>query len=337
MGSLGDAWDNYISLPEEKFQEEQKHHEEIQEKRRKKNAGKRRKHNEVIFKDLVAKLHPAFIIGAIFTGLAVASVGPVYPLMPFMALIGLLATVAGLTLVQTIQKDKEGQKLGAGIAAICIFLIALSEMEITSAKYITFTQQDLSVPVTTLTEEEKFSRANQDMALMADAVSCALLVLPDDEIIGIGRETVNYRVNNDSVSFKIASILNKDEIKKEFTPVEEEFVFVLTSEKYPLDPFSDDPRATYGVYVSNGYILVYSPGPDGGWDLPPRRPLIGHEDNPVEHLDQFQWDGINGDLIYTLPVPEFSETTNSTAGFTVEEKDCNDVQKRWQEAWFNSQ
>lgn len=324
MGSVGDAWDQYIVIPEEQLQAEQQRQNEVLRQKANRKP-KRRNAQDVVFLEWMPELHNGVVVSWVFVGLALASVGPLNPIMPFMAMIAFLAGVTTLFLLKTVHTKENGFELGLAATITGFVLIFVSSLAPMNKSYRTFAQTTLSAQAQTLTQDQKIQRAQADMQLLADAAHCAYLLL-GDEITGVGRESVNGVVEPDSISFRISSIATKPE--REFRPLELENVYIW-NKRFPKDPFSDDSRATFGVAIVSGAILVYSPGPDGKWQINPRRPVDRTVDDYTAFFAPQTYTPLTGegDLILIRPLTQGGFMENSTQ--------CLQSKANWEAAWFN--
>ena len=326
MGSAGDAWDEIVVLPEEQMGRDAARQKELDLERSRRKP-KRKRADEIIFLEHIPNLHKGVIASCVMVGLALASVGPIYPLMPFMALAGFVAGICSVVLLKTIHTRATGMELGVASSVLALGLIITDGVAPRFESYRILTQSNLSAPNRGLGEEGKLERAAQDMKLFADALYCAHLLLGPD-VVAVGRDSVNKRIDPESVSFRISTLALKPD--REFTPLELESLYVWEA-NLPPDPFSDDSRATYGVAIIPGAILIYSPGPDGVWQINPRRPLE-RELNVSELEDYFapfRYSPLTGagDLILIRP--------HEAGGFVENYSTCSSTQAAWRTAWFN--
>lgn len=324
MGSLGDAWDQYIVIPEEQLQIDQARQNEYL-KAKAKRKPKRRNAADVVFLDWVPDLHKGVIVAWVFIGLTLASVGALFPLMPFMAMIAFLVGGTSVFLLKTIHTKETGEGLGIAATITGLALIFISTFAPANKTFRQFTQSSLSAPATALSESDKISRAQEDMQLLADAVYCAYLIVGED-VAAVGRESVNGGIEPDSVSFRISTVAQKP--NREFSPLELESLYVWDN-KLPRDPFSDDSRATYGVSVVPGAIIVYSPGPDKTWQINPRRPVDREIDDYESFFAPNKYTALTGkgDLILIR--------LHNQGGLVENFNTCESGSISWQNAWFN--
>ncbi|MGF1572651.1 MAG: hypothetical protein ACFCU1_06220 [Sumerlaeia bacterium] len=324
MGSVGDAWDQYIVLPEEQLQADQARQAEYL-KQRAKRKPKRRNAADVVFLDWVPSLHLGVIIAWVFVGLTLASVGRLFPLMPFMAMLAFLTGGMAVFLLNTIHTKETGVGLGIAACSTGLVFILISGFGPANKTFRTFTQTTLAAPTTALSEYDKIQRAQEDMKTLADAVYCAYLLLGED-VAAIGRESVNGSIDPESLSFRISTVALMP--NKEFSALELESLYVWNG-RMPPDPFADDSRATYGLAVLPGAIIVYSPGPDGVWDINPRRPLDQETTDYEAFFEANTYTPLTGkgDLILIRP--------HNLGGLLENYNTCADGRRNWQEAWFS--
>ncbi|MDK2972577.1 MAG: hypothetical protein PWP23_2332 [Candidatus Sumerlaeota bacterium] len=301
MGSLGDAWDEKIVLPEAP---KAPRPPERKRKRRYQPGS-----FDVQFVEWQPPLHAAVIAAWAFLAMALLTTGPAYPLMPYVALLGLLFAMLGAFLLRTTHRDCSGEKSAWAAIAVGIVLIGVDTTEPTFGLYESHFTQTMAVPVSAMTLDDRIEQAKADMDLMARVTQCAFAVL-DRGVTAEGRDSVNGRLPGDSVSFRISSLRDYDIRSK--SELEQEYLY-YTRDNLPRDLFSDAPEATYGVFVTDEYIIVYSPGPDREWQINPLAPVTDYVSDPTTELAKYRYvEGTGpqgpGDLIHVRPLRSPEET-----------------------------
>ncbi|MBX3728247.1 MAG: hypothetical protein KF858_03605 [Candidatus Sumerlaeia bacterium] len=315
MGSLGDAWDAVVVLPEAP-----KAGTAAPTPRKKRY---RPGTMDVVFKDWAPSLHLAVIVAWVLLALALLSTGPAYPMMPYFAMGGFLAAAVATFLLRTHHRENSGEKAAWVAIALSLVLLALDAAAPARGIWAAHFTRVPTRPMAPMTFEAGIDRTLADMELVGKIAQCADVIL-GRSVVAEGREGVNSRLGGDSSYFRISTMARYD--PESISPIEESYVF-YTPQNLPKDPFADHPDAVYGVYMTNHWIIVTSAGPDRTWQLNPRYPVEDEEiEDPWEVLKDFAYQPAsgptgNGDLIVVLPrrVDSMEEVTL----FTVEP--CEEV------------
>ncbi len=279
---MGDAWDLLVTLPETPVP--------VQPRPvRKRRKSRRSRPDEVILKEFHPTLHPVVIVIWVVIALGVFSTGPAYPLMPLWGLVAVFAGVGGFWFLRRADVAVTGQRhcLSGSIAGLLLILIDAFSPD--AAPYNSWFVQSHGSTARALTFEEKMEYVEAYMPLMAKAAMCGHLHL-QDEITAVGRDGMNREVRNGSSYFRISTLRRIDRESASITPD----MLVYAPGNTPPDPFADDSRATFGVYVTEFFVLVYSIGPDGEWQINPRKPVDGNSRNPKGELRDHIYDRVQG-------------------------------------------
>lgn len=322
-GSMGDGWDAEIVLPPEPTGVDHA----PAAPRREKRPARRRAPQDVVFREMVLRLHPGAVATWALVALGAFSTGSAYPLMP---LFGLAAVVAGSVVAWRLREaepDVVGHRLATSGAAAGLLLILLDAWHPRATVYDAWFVDRLGGANRAMTFEQKLAYADKFMPLVAKAALCGHQYL-GPAIVGVGRDGVNADVRNGSEYFRISTLARLGD--KTFGGIGKESV-VYDADRVPPDPFADDPAATFGVYLTDKYILVYSAGPDGVWQINPREPVEKGSADPKRDLEDDLYDPVygslgSGDIVKVFPVDD--------VGF---EFFCDDVRIQFEdEVWRGS-
>lgn len=300
MGSLGDAWDKTVELPEFKPSPPPP----------KPKVRRRPGMTEVVFVEYVPPLHWAVVGAWVFLALAAVSTGPAYGLM---SLMGLGAVICGVTaglLMRSIQRTYSGELLAWIAAGLGFGIILLDAWRPSAMAYETYFRKSARVPVTQLDYEARLEYAERAMALMARTAFCAYEAM-GNEAIAVGRDSVNRDVTADPEYFGISTLaaVRRDDLEG----LEAEYAYYRPGD-LPRDPYARDPSATFGVYITPTHVIVFSMGPDGKWQINPRLPVDPFSADPAAKLAPVTFDrdrgpAGEGDLILVVPIAELEELT----------------------------
>lgn len=295
MGSLGDAWDAVVVLPEAP-----KAGAAAPTPRKKRyRAGTM----DVVFKDWAPSLHLAVIAAWVLLAMALLSTGPAYPLMPYLAMGGFLAAAVATFLLRTHHRENSGEKAAWVAIALSLVLLALDAAAPARGIWAAHFTRVPTRPMAPMTFEAGIDRTLADMELVGKIAQCADVIL-GRSVVAEGREGVNSRLGGDSSYFRISTLARYD--PEALSPLEETYVF-YTPQNLPKDPFADHPDAVYGVYMTHHSVIVTSAGPDGIWQINPRFPVDDDTiEDPWEVLRDYQYQAGSGpmgsgDLIVVLP------------------------------------
>ncbi|MCB2154067.1 hypothetical protein KQI84_04225 [bacterium] len=295
-GSLGDDYDAAIQLD---VGEQAKASGERSRRRR----TPKRRPDEIVFLQWTPPLHWAVVLAWIFAAMSLLSTGPLYALMSIWASFSILSAAGAVILLRTVHRQNTGEKLAIGAGCVALVLVGLDLWRPDSDA---FENYFIRAPRAGALPDaiDPRDQINERMQLMARIAGCAWLKL-GDEAIEVGSYSVNSGVDPRSVSFAISTLSSGVIVDPSFIPT-----FPGERRKFlPRDPYSDDSYATFGVYVTNTHLLVYSPGPDGDWDINPRAPLPPEIADPVIDLKPLIYDEMSGDgdIILIMPLESVEE------------------------------
>lgn len=313
-GSRGDLWDGQVWLPgQERVAEESGIPAELfledegelteEERSRLRRQERRRKRQSVRFQEWAPKTHVLVIAAWVAGAMAALSTGPALVLLPFLAGLGILLSAGAATLLYTIHKDKasgHGQVWAA--MALAVVLLAVDQQRpeggLWRAMYI-----DSAAEPRFYTADGRTEATEERMVLLSRIVACASHRLGPEKVLAVGRDGANFAVNPRSEYFAVSTIAKPDP-----NAVDAGLGFSdYTQADLPLDPYADDPGATFGAYFTEKHLLIYSRGPDGDWDINPRRPVSEHSADPSADLAPFlaagtpDTPGPEGDILMVFP------------------------------------
>lgn len=308
-GSLGDGWDALIRLPPDP-------REAAPPARRQRVRRHRRKNDprDVVFRQWHAPIHGLVIAAWVVLALAAASTGPLYGAMGVLAGTAFLLSIGALWAVSASDGYTVGTKPATVALGLSILLIGLDLTRPRLSPYETYFLMATASPRATLSFEARLDRAEADMRLVAETAWCASEILTV-ETIALGNAGVNHRVDPRSPYFRTSTLALYPE-ERAATPISRRFLF-YDPETLPVDPFADDFRATFGVYFTERHVLVYSVGPDGEWQINPRRPVEPDDPDPEATLSPHLWSAAAGrsgagDIVLVVPTRELERDADCT-------------------------
>jgi len=298
-GSLGDAWDAEIVLPQDPVEQPPP------PPRRKKRDGRRRTPHDVLFREMAVRLHWGVAVAWVLVALGAFSTGAAYPLMPLFGLAAIF--VAGFV----VWRLREGEPTVVGrnhafaSGAAGLLLILLDAVHPKWKVYDAWFTTSLGGAGKAMTFEQKLAYADKFMPLMAKAALCGRQYI-GPSVVGVGRDGANRDVKGESEYFRISTLARLDD--RTFGGIGKDSL-VYNAEHLPPDPFADDPRATFGVFVTEKYVLVYSAGPDGAWQINPREPVATDSADPRRDLADSLYDPVTGsvgpgDIVRVYPIDD---------------------------------
>ena len=303
-GSLGDAYDDVIQLDVGELAK-------ATGERVRRHRPPKRQADEVLFLEWNPPLHWAVVLAWMFAAMAFFSTGPLYALMPIWAAMSALSAAAAVILLRTAHRQNTGEKLA--IAAGCVALLLIG-LDLWRPKDDFFQNYFIRTPRSANLEpaESGESTVDDDMRRMARIAGCAWLQLGDDAT-AVARYSVNSSVDPRSISFPISTLSRDIDMNPDASLGFSDYI----ARDLPRDPFSDDPYATFGVFITDHHLLVYSPGPDGDWDMNPREPVLRDAADPAAELRPSLIDPQDsygdGDLVLILPLDSVEEWADCDA------------------------
>lgn len=292
MGSMGDAWDAEIVIHDAPALDPVVPPADAVPAREHGRRRKRRSPDEVLFRELVVQLHPGAIVVWVFVALGILSTGPAYPLMPLFGLAAVLGGAVAIWRIRLAGPDATGARHAAAGAIAGLLLIGADVVRPGIEPYEAWFIRPLGGVGRAMTFEQKIAYADRATVLMAKAALCGRQYL-GPAIVGVGRDGVNRGVAGDSEYFRISTLAFVGD--RTFGGIGKD-ALVYNEERVPPDPFADDPRATFGVFATEKYVLVYSIGPDGLWQINPRAPVAPDSADPKAELEGKLYDPATGSL-----------------------------------------
>ncbi len=277
-GSMGDAWDALIVVPEPPVPEPPR-------TVRKRKQTRRTRPDEVILREFRPMLHPLVAVVWVVVALGLFSTGSAYPLMPVWGLVAVFGGAAGAYLLRHADTAPAGRRHCVAASVAGLVLIVLDGLRPNVAPYNAWFVDAQGGPAAGLTFEDRIDYANAYMPLLAKAAMCGYFYLEDD-IVAVGRDGINRDVRSGSQYFRVSTLAWFDGKTAD--------LLVYAPGNVPTDPFADDPTATFGVYLTEHYVLVYSIGPDGEWQINPRKPVERESRNPKLELKEHLYDAVHG-------------------------------------------
>ncbi len=301
MGSMGDAWDDVVVLPVDLVIESE------HPTKRVRVAKKRTRPDEILFLDRLPRIHWAAIIAWVFLAMAVLSTGPALPLMGLMTLVGLVMGAMAIFLIKTVHPDFVGVRIGWAAIGFAIVLLVFDSWRPNNPWFEAHFERSAASIHKAMSFDDKMILVERNMQLMAQAAHCTWELLGTEDSTELGRNSVNRTVYPKSVYFPISTLpaVENIEIDNQISAD----LLVYTATNLPKDPFADDSHATFGVFFTNKHIIVFSAGPDGVWQLNPRRPVEPDDPNPEAKLAPFRYNPLlgndgEGDLILIAPLEQ---------------------------------
>jgi len=294
-GSLGDAWDAVVALPEARPTSSPD--APIVNKRR-----RRRRHpGDVVFLDWQPPLHATVIVAWVLVGLSLASTGPLAGWMPLWAGAAILLGGTSLWILKTSSSDSAGTRPAALAIGVGVLLLAYDTAQPRiSVAQAWFGSHAAMGRVVILDTKGKMLLTEDLMPHVANA-AWYLLSIRRGNTMAVGRDSLNAGLPGGSPHFPISSFARMDEGADDFRADVADFLELI-----PADPFARD-GGKFGLFITRHEILVYSIGPDGVWQINPRMPVDPDCPDAMKELGPMLYSpggGPNapGDLLTVLPL-----------------------------------
>jgi hypothetical protein len=245
----------------------------------------------------------------VFLALALFSTGPVERLMPIFAATALVLALIALWFQFFGRVPNKFRVSNIVLCALALGLVLIDAAEPRGFEpYAMHFRGGAQSGASLGTPQSRFDAALDRMALTGQVAALGYIAAGPG-IVAVGTQSVNRDVNPENPSFPISSLAHPDRL----TEIKAAGTFIAYDHaNYPRDPYARDIDACFGVYVTRRHLLVYSPGPDGVWQINPRIPVDPDTVDPLSTLganiypEELEGALAPGDIVRVLPLEDQS-------------------------------